>query len=281
MKSTLKISLILVVALSSTGAVAKDWSTLRIATEGAYPPWNFSEASGQLVGYDVDVSHELCRRMKAKCEIVAQNWDGIIPSLNAGKYDAIVAAMVVTPERAAAVDFTQPYGLMQLSFLTAKANPLSKAAGTGTVISLDKDRGELADAVENLKPFLKGKIIGVQTSTTQVQFMEKYFGGIAEVREYKAADAMVLDLTSGRIDATLDGVGFLGGVLSSADGADLTFFGPKFNGGLFGGDSSIAVRKSDIELKTKLNDALKEAVADGTLKKLSMKWFHIDISPKQ
>jgi ABC-type amino acid transport substrate-binding protein len=83
--------------------------TLRIATEGAYPPFNFVDASGELQGFDVDIAKALCEVMEADCEITAQAWDGIIPGLNAGRYDAIVASMSITPARQEAVNFTQPY----------------------------------------------------------------------------------------------------------------------------------------------------------------------------
>ena len=76
-----------------------------IATEAAYPPFNDTDASGQIIGFDVDVMNALCAEMHAHCQIIAQDWDGLIPSLLAGKYDAIIAGMSITPERQAQVDF--------------------------------------------------------------------------------------------------------------------------------------------------------------------------------
>ena len=80
-------------AMAAGSAVAQDWTTVRIATEGAYPPWNSTDASGKLIGFELDLANDLCQRMQVECEIVAQNWDGIIPGLTAGKYDAIMAGM--------------------------------------------------------------------------------------------------------------------------------------------------------------------------------------------
>lgn len=260
-------------------AFANDWTTIRIATEGAYPPFNMVEASGTIAGYDVDVSNELCRRMKADCKIVTQDWDGIIPALNAGKYDAIVAAMVDTPERSKAVAFTQPYALMRLSLMTAKDNSLAQVPASKDYVSLAGDLAAVQKAVDALKPQLKGKILGGQTATTQIDFFKTYFPDV-EVREYKTSEAMILDLVSGRIDAVMDGMGYLGGVLSSPQGKDLMLVGPQFGGGLFGGDSRIALRKDNPDLVAKFNDALASSIADGTLAKLSMKWFSIDIAPK-
>lgn len=270
----------IILASLASPALANDWKKIRIATEGAYPPWNFVEASGKLNGYDVDVSNDLCKRMGSDCEIVAQDWDGIIPALNAEKFDAVVAAMVITPKRQALVDFTIPYAKGARSFITLKDSPLGSIAAQSLTLSLETDAPKVQAAVDALKPALQGKTIGVQVATTHVEFLEKYLKGVVEVREYKTSEAMILDLNAGRIDAAFDGIAFLGGLLGSADGQKLTFIGPRFDGGMFGIGSAIAVRKSTPDLRDKLNVALKAAIADGTLRNLSLKWFKLDISPK-
>ena len=103
-------------------AAAQDWSQVRIATEGAYPPWNATDSSGELVGFEVDLAKELCQRMDVECEVVAQDWEGIIPALQAGKYDAIMAGMNITEKRAAVIDFSSPYVQEAGSFGVAKDN---------------------------------------------------------------------------------------------------------------------------------------------------------------
>ena len=151
-------------ALTATGALAqgKDWSKIRIATEGAYAPWNFMEG-GKLVGFEVDLANEFCRRMKATCEIVAQDWDGIVPALNAGKYDAIMAGMNITAKRQEVLNFSQPYAATPHGFGVLKSSPLAKLPGTGEVISLTTNEADAVKAVEAMKPLLKGKVVGAQS----------------------------------------------------------------------------------------------------------------------
>ena len=88
---------------------AKDWTHLTIATEGAFPPYNMHAPDGSLTGFEIDLAAALCADMKVQCDIVAQDWDGIIPGLNAGKYDAIMAAMSITPKRMEVIAFSGPY----------------------------------------------------------------------------------------------------------------------------------------------------------------------------
>ena len=99
MKAILRNAIAAAFSLVAVASVQAQDKVLTIATEGAYAPWNFSGPNGTLDGFEVDLAKVLCERMKVKCEIVAQNWDGIIPSLTARKYDAIMAGMSITPKR--------------------------------------------------------------------------------------------------------------------------------------------------------------------------------------
>lgn len=96
-------------ALMLLGSAAQAAEKLRIGTEGAYPPFNQIDASGQVVGFDLDIAHALCAKMQVECEVVTSDWDGIIPALNAKKFDFLIASMSITEERKGAVDFTEPY----------------------------------------------------------------------------------------------------------------------------------------------------------------------------
>ena len=100
MKKTVSIVSVVAVAVVAMGmAQAKEWKEVRVATEGAYAPWNSTDASGKLIGFDIDVINEICKRQSLKCTVQAQAWKGIIPGLTAGKYDAIIAGMQITTKR--------------------------------------------------------------------------------------------------------------------------------------------------------------------------------------
>ena len=107
-------------AADNNSAASDDDNVLRIGTEGAYAPFNYTNADGTLGGFDVEIANAICDDLQMTCEIIAQDWDGIIPGLKAGKYDAIVAAMSVTPERAKQVAFTDPYFSNALVFLAKR-----------------------------------------------------------------------------------------------------------------------------------------------------------------
>jgi octopine/nopaline transport system substrate-binding protein len=265
--------------LGGAAAQGKKWETVKIATEGAYEPWNFTGAGGKLEGFEIDLANDLCARMKVKCEIVAQDWDGIIPALQAKKYDAIMAGMSITDERKKTIDFAGPYAAGPNGFLVAKNSPLAAMPGTGQAYNLSTQQAEAEKAIEALKPVLKGKTIGVQTSTIHSNFADKYLKDVAEIREYKTTEQHDLDLAAGRIDAVLADATALSGTLRKPEFKDYALVGPSITGGLLGPGVGVGLRQGDTDLKQMFNDAVAAAKADGTIKKLSEKWFKIDVTP--
>ena len=259
-------------------AQAKDWKTVVIGMEGAYEPYNLTDPSGKIVGFEPDLAMDVCARMKVECKIIAQDWDGMIPGLQAGKFDVIMDGMSITDERKKQIDFSIPYTQTPAAFATAKSSPLAKLAGKGINLTADKAAGDAA--IKDLKAALKGKTIGVQVSTTHATFAGKVFKGVATVKEYKTTDERDLDLKSGRIDAVLDDQPTIVSMLSKDDAKDFTTFGPEFTGGDFGVGAGMGIRKTDADLTAKFNTALKAAFADGSIKKYSMKWFKIDTTPR-
>jgi octopine/nopaline transport system substrate-binding protein len=267
-------------AVSGAAAQGKKWETVKIATEGAYAPWNFTGAGGKLEGFEIDLANDLCGRMKVKCEIVAQDWDGIIPALTAKKYDAIMAGMSITDERKKVINFSNSYAASPNGYLVPKNSPLAKMPGTGQAYNLSSQQAEAEKAIEATKPLLKGKTVGVQGATIHANFAEKYLKGVVEVREYKTTEAHDLDLAAGRIDAVLADSTAIIGTLEKPEFKDYVMVGPSISGGLLGPGVGVGLRKEDADLKKMFDDAIQAAIKDGTVQKLSQKWFKIDATPR-
>ena len=280
----MKISRLAVVAgaVLALGLAAFDASAqmrkVKVATEGAYAPWNFVNSAGKLEGFELDLGAELCKRAKFDCEFVAQDWDGIMPSLLAKKYDAIMAGMNITPKRMETINFTTAYAAGAHGFLVMKNSSLTKMPGGE--FSLTKDLAAAEKAIADLKPLLKGKILGVQASTTNLAWAEKYFKDVAEIREYKTTEQHDLDVAAGRIDAAVVAHSAAKATMETATGKDMAIAGPAFSGGMLGLGVAVGIRKEDNDLKTAFDDAVKSAIADGTIKRLSEKWFKVDMTPK-
>jgi len=268
----------LALALASPAA-AKDWKTVVIGMEGAYEPYNLTDASGKIVGFEPDLVMDLCARMKVECKIIAQDWDGMIPGLNAGKFDVIMDGMSITEERKKSIDFTNSYSLMPAAFAAAKASAFAKLPDPGKVYNFDKDAKGADAALQALRAALKGKTIGVQVSTTHATFADKHLKDVATVKEYKTTDDRDLDLKAGRVDIVLDDLTALKAMLEKDDAKDFALVGPEFDGGDFGVGSGMGIRKTDKDLTAMFNKALKTAFADGSVKKYSLKWFKFDTTP--
>jgi len=279
MKFVKTVGLALLGSALAIGGAAAQQKTVKIATEGAYAPWNFTGAGGKLEGFEIDLANDLCNRMKVKCEIVAQDWDGIIPALTAKKYDAIMAGMSITDERKKTIDFAGPYANSPNGFLVAKNSPLANMPGKGQAFNLGTQQAAAEKAIEAYKPLLKGKTVGVQGSTIHANFADKYLKGTAEIREYKTTEQHDLDLAAGRIDAVLADSTAIIGTLAKPEFKDYTMAGPSITGGLLGAGVGVGLRKGETELKKSFDEAIQAAIKDGTVKKLSEKWFKIDITP--
>jgi arginine/ornithine transport system substrate-binding protein len=253
-----KFTLLLIAAMAgglAMAGTAAAQTKVKVATEGAYAPFNYKDANGQLQGFDVDIAKALCVKAKFDCEIVAQDWDGIIPGLLAKKYDAIIASMSITEERKKSIDFTEKYYQTPARFIRKK--------GSGIEIS---------------EAGLKGKSVGVQRATIHANYVHQTYGNIVDVKEYDTQDNVDLDLAAGRLDLVLaDSVVLQEGFLNKPEGKDFEFVGPELRGKIFGDGAGIGLRKEDTALKTAFNAAIKEIRADGTYKKINDKYFPFDV----
>jgi octopine/nopaline transport system substrate-binding protein len=272
-------ALVLIAAPFVSTVEAKDWKKVVIATEGAYPPYNMHAPDGKLIGFEIDLAEDICKRVNLECSFIAQDWDGIIPGLNAGKYDGIMSGMSITAKRLEVINFTRNYTNSPTTFLVEKTSPLAKMAMPGR-ISLD-DKAATDAAFAAIKPLLKGKVIGVQVSTIQADLLNTYLKDTVEIRTYKTTEEHDLDLAAGRVDAALASVSYFSSTLGKPGGDKFTLAGPLLTGGLLGKGTGVGLRKADTDLKDLLDKGLNAAVKDGTVKALSLKWFKADISPAE
>jgi octopine/nopaline transport system substrate-binding protein len=273
-------NLIIVVALAATmlagPAVAQDYNSIKIATEGAYKPWNFKDAAGNVVGFEIDYVEELCKRMAIECTFVEQAWSGIIPSLQAGKYDAIIAGMSITAKRKKVINFSRDYLSGGGSFATTKSNSMSSLKAALAKVDLKDVSTDEQAVIDVFNKALAGKTVGVQTATTHENFVRKYLNKDITVRTYDTQANLDLDLQAGRVDAALASKNYWAPLLKSDKGKDLTIIGPNFSGDVFGEGTGAGVRKEDQKLADMISKAITSTLKDGTCAKMAIKWFGFD-----
>ena len=275
MKKILLIISLFVLGLTSLA----NSQTIRIGTEGAYPPWNNINSAGDLEGAEIDFGNEACERMGVTCEWVTQDWDGIIPALLQGKYDIIIAGMSITEERKEKVNFTNGYMTDGARFAVLKDSGLADLNIAGmSKVNLNNAGGKEQAAIGQLIAAMDGKTVCVQSSTIHQNFLEKHMSGAVDVKLYQAVDDHNLDLAAGRCDAILADVGSIIDFMESDGGVDVAFTGPTFSGGVFGDGVGGAVRKEDTDILEMWNAAISEMSKDGTTAEITKKWFGRDIS---
>ncbi|WP_295809998.1 ABC transporter substrate-binding protein [uncultured Nitratireductor sp.] len=242
-------------ALAVGSAHAQDTMKIKIGTEGAYPPFNNLTADGSLEGFDIDIAKALCEEMSADCEFVTQDWEGIIPALQAGKFDAIIASMSITEDRKKQVDFTNKYYNTPPALVVPKDSDI---AGT--------TQEDLAD-----------KTIGAQGATTHANFAEASFPD-SDVKVYPTAEEYKLDMVNGRLDAVIDDVIVLQEFLDSDEGACCKVLGTLTpDEAIYGPGIGIAVRQGEDELREKLNAAIDAIRENGKYKEINDKYFSFDV----
>ncbi len=243
------------VSFSTLAAHGQDLpETLVIGTEGAYPPFNFTDSNGDVQGFEIDLGNAMCDKIEVKCEWVTQDWDGIIPGLLAQKYDAIIASLYITDERREKIAFSDKYYKVPARFVVAK----------------DSEQEISAEALD-------GVVVGTQRATSFERFIKDNMPGV-NLRLYGTMDEAYLDLDSGRIDALFaDVVAAQDGFLSKPEGERFELRGPEFTGSeWFGEGAGVGVRQDDQAIADAFSAAVKSLREDGTYEKISDKWFGAD-----
>lgn len=245
----------LATALFGAGAEAKDWKTVRIGMDATYPPFESMSPKGEIVGFEVDYAKALCAHMKVTCTYQNQDWDGIIPSLLASKFDVILSSMNITPPRKEKVAFSTMYYATPPAMMTSaanKSNDVSPAA-------------------------LKGKTIGAQSSTILANYLEKYYKE-SEIKLYPGGDDPQIELANGRLDYAMNDIIVLETFIEkSGKGCCRVAAEIKRDPDIMGPGVGAAFRKEDNDLREMFNKAIADLDADGTFKKLAGSYFKVDI----
>ena len=254
---------------------------IKIGTEGAYPPWNSKNASGSLIGFEVELAAVLCKNMGHDCTIVEQDWDGMIPALQGKKFDAIMAGMSITDERKKVISFSQGYAdeVASLAIMGGSNLGLQKdlKAITAAGINLTKPNSIAKKALKTIKGALVGKTVCTQVGTIHQNFLQSGDLGVVKLRVYKTQDEVNLDLTSGRCDVALAAaVAFTD--YAEKSGKRVVLVGPTFSGGAFGNGVGVGIRQNDTKLLKAFNKAIDKARKNGDISRIATKWFGFDAS---
>ena len=227
-----------IAALAAGAALAESHgATVRMGTEGAYPPYNFINDAGEVDGFERELGDELCARAELTCEWVTNDWDSIIPNLVSGNYDTIIAGMSITDERKQVIDFTENY---------TQPDPSAFVAVAGNDVDL------------------AGGVIAAQAATIQASYVAEMG---ATLLEFATPEESIAAVRNGEADAVLADKAFLAPVVEAE--ADLEFTGDDV---IIGGGVGMGVRQSDTELRDKFTAAIQSMKADGSLNALIAKW---------
>lgn len=250
---------------------------LRIGTDGSYPPYGSTTPAGKLVGFEIDLMNDLCKRMQTRCEYVVVDWNGMIPKLQQGSVDVIMSGLSIKPERRKAIDFSLPYFSAPTYFVARKGSP---AVYQSAVRTIDLAKAGPADeqALAELARHLKKAVVGIEGATTHEQYVKHYFPESGQVRVYPKQESLFLDLSIGRVDAVCAGYSNVSRFIreQKEKGREYVMFGPGVRGGILGEGVAFGLRKNSDALEIKINEALRAAAKEGIVSTLSKQWFGID-----
>lgn len=241
-------------------AVAKEWSTIRVGVDPTYPPFESIAKDGSPQGFDIDLGNALCERLKARCVWVQSSFDGLIPGLQARKFDVILSSMAATAKRREQIDFTDRLYRNQTRLIARQS------------AHLQPDAAQLA-----------GKRIAVQQGTVQETYAhEKWAPAGVQIVSYPDYEQAYADLVGGRIDGVLmDAVQGKLGFLATPRGKDFAFAGDVvYDPKIMGNGDAAGVRKANPELRDALNSAIAGILQDGTYRKIEAKYFDFDMYGK-
>ncbi len=215
-----------------------------IGSDTTYPPFEFVDESGNIVGFDVDMMNEVCKLLNCKPKFVTTAWDGIFAALAAGEFDAVVSAVTITEERSKIVDFTRPY------------------LNAGQIVTVRADNTDIKGPED-----LKDKVVGVQLGTTGDIAASEY-AAEENIRRYETIDVAMAALAQGDIDAVIADAPTAADIVEKQFKDKLKLVGEPFTEEYYG----IAVRKETPDLTKGFSEALNVLIENGTLAQLAQKW---------
>lgn len=253
------LSTLCMAGLFGVTSMASAQEVLHFAVDPTFPPFEYTNASGQLQGFDIDIGNALCKQANVKCEWTAMGFDGLIPALKAKKFDAILSSMSRTEKREQQIAFTD------MIYHTPNA------------LVVGKD----SHITDNLAT-LKGKTIGVAQGTTQETWAKaKWAPAGVQVVSYPNQDQVYPDLLAGRLDGTLtDAVTADTGFLSKPQGKGYIISAQPDDKAFFGTGSGIGLRKGDTARLTLLNNAIAAIHKNGVYEQIEKKYFKFSVYPK-
>ena len=249
-------TVVCLLSAAATPLAAADDEAVRIGVQNERPPFSFADAEGELQGFDVEISWALCTALRASCELVPLEFTALIPGLEEGLIDAAVASMTITEERRQRVDFTEKYYQAPNRFVARKG------------------------AVTDITPAsLTGKTIGVKRDTIHDRYLSDQYADTSDIRRYGYSDEIFIDLALNRLDLAFgDGITLTESFLKTGLGAEFDFVGPNLDDPRwFGRGEGIAVRKGNVDLLARLNEALRQILSDGTYEEIRTQYFDYDI----
>ncbi len=248
---------LLVVLAGAVSPAAAEQPTLRIATEGSYPPFNFIDAGNQLQGFEIDIGRALCERMEVSCTFVTEDWERLLAGLKHRRHDAVMASLAITDERRTRIAFSKPYYRTPAVFMGRKGETFS-----------------------SLEPEALAKLrLGAMAGTPYAEWLENRVGKQGDVRLYANQDEASLDLALGRIDLVLGDKIALQEWLKRGKEADCCAFAgdaPR-DPEVFGEGYGVGLRKDDDALRRRFDAAIDAIVADGTYDRIRAAYFPFDV----
>jgi lysine-arginine-ornithine-binding protein len=224
---------------------------ITIATEAAFPPFNYLDRKGLPAGFEMDLAQEVCQRMKAECEFLVLKWDELIPGLVDKKFDIIMSSLEVTADRRKRLAFSRRYYLSPGAFAAHK--------------------GANLDGPPSL---LRNKRLGVQKDSTHADWLDKSFRRSAQIKRYNTLAEAEKALASDEVDAVFGDKAQLWLWAQKPEGSCCEIVGQDVKDtATLGVGVAAGLRKEDVKLRDALNKAIGEVISDGTYKKLNEKYF--------